>query len=83
MVQARGNKPRVYADYTISEMDQSWRMDKVAEDLKFGLTNDHAYFNPSNMPKSSRELDRLGYKNTEVISLWLEKITRMLSPEYD
>ena len=25
-LRARGNKPRVYDDYTTSELDQSWRM---------------------------------------------------------
>lgn len=40
---------RVYADYSLSEMDNSWRMEKVAEDLKFGLTNDNAYFSLVNM----------------------------------
>jgi hypothetical protein len=29
-VHARGNNPKVYADYSVSEMDQSWRMEKVA-----------------------------------------------------
>ena len=27
---ARGNRPKVFADYSVSEMDQSWRMEKIA-----------------------------------------------------
>jgi hypothetical protein len=45
---------RVYNDYTLPEMDISWRMDKVAEDIKFGLTHDSSFFSPKNMARSSR-----------------------------
>ena len=71
---ARGNSPKVYADYSSSEMDLSWRMEKVAMDLKFGLTSENAYFSSNNMGRISRNLGEIGYKNTELISLWVEII---------
>jgi hypothetical protein len=46
-------------------------MDKIAEDIKFGLTNETVFFSPNNMARSSRQLGELGYKNTELISIWL------------
>ena len=44
-VRGRGNKPKVMNDYELSEMDQSWRMHKVADDLKFALKPE-SYFSP-------------------------------------
>ena len=35
VIEAQGNRPISYTDYTIEEMDTSWRMTKVAEDIKF------------------------------------------------
>lgn len=49
-------------------------MEKVAMDLKFGLTSENAYFSSNNMGRISRNLGEIGYKNTELISLWFEKI---------
>jgi hypothetical protein len=40
VVQGRGNKPRVFTDLSIEELDTSHRMTKVVEDLKFALTTD-------------------------------------------
>lgn len=36
-LRATGFKPRVQGDYTATELDQSWRMEKLVDDLKFGL----------------------------------------------
>lgn len=55
VVVALGNNPLTFSDYTLSEMDQSWRMDKLAEDIKFGLDpNPNIFFSPYNMAKVSR-----------------------------
>ena len=74
LILARGNQPRVYADLSVPEMDQSWRMNKVAEDIKFGLSNPHANFTPAAMARVSRSLGSLKYKNSELVPLWLNKI---------
>lgn len=64
----------VYNDYAITEMDQSWRMEKVAEDVKWGLSHEFAFFSPKNMARASKALGEIGYKNTEVIDLWLKNL---------
>ncbi len=75
---ARGNKPTVFADYSIAEMSQSWRMEKIASDIKFALASDNAFFSATNMGRISRKLGEVGYKNTELIPLWFEKINSMV-----
>ena len=65
-------------DYTVAEMDQSWRMYKLAEDLKFGLSNSQAWFSPQDMARSSLALAKIGYKNTEVQSMWLAHLQNRL-----
>jgi hypothetical protein len=57
---------KVFADYSIAEMDQSWRMEKIDLDLKFALTSDNSFFSPTNMGRISRKLGEVGYKNTEL-----------------
>jgi hypothetical protein len=52
-------------------------MSKVAEDLKYALTSDK-FFSSNLMAKSARLLGELGYKNTEILPLWFEKINRVL-----
>jgi hypothetical protein len=39
-LKARGNKPRVYDDYSIREFDISWRMHVLADHIKIGLDDD-------------------------------------------
>lgn len=79
-VTAVGNNPLTFSDYTLSEMDQSWRMDKLTEDLKFGLdVNPNVFFSPHNLAEVSRQLGYLGYKNSEIIPKWFEKIDSMLT----
>ena len=55
-VQATGNHRVSMNDYTtLSEMDQSWRMDKVTEDVKFGLDpNPNVFFSPYNLARVAR-----------------------------
>jgi hypothetical protein len=66
-IMARGNHPKgTFMDYSsMSEMDQSWRMQKIQEDLKFALErSEHAHFSGKNMGRVSRSLANMGYKNT-------------------
>jgi hypothetical protein len=49
-------------------------MEKLASDIKFGLTNEFAFFSPKNMGRTARALAEFGYKNTDVISTWLETL---------
>ena len=78
---ALGNHPVRTNDYTLSEMDQSWRLDKVTEDIKFGLNpNPNVFFSPYNLAKVARNLGEIGYKNNEVMPMWFNKIEAM--PEF-
>ena len=71
--------PVTLNDYDRFTIDRSWRMDKVAEDIKFGLTdNPNAFFSPYNMATVSRELGDLGYKNSEIIPLWFDKLDALM-----
>lgn len=79
VLQAQGNKPMVYNDYSVSEMDQSWRMEKLAEDIKWGLTHDFAFFSPANQARASKALGEIGYKNTEIIDSWLKNLHQKLN----
>ena len=86
-INARGTHPKLWSDYSIHEMDTSWRFDKVFQDVKFGLAgpkgNDpnFSYFSAPNMADVSRQLGELGYKNTELIPLWFAKIDAMIADE--
>lgn len=81
-VQGRGNKPRVFNDYSLPELDTSQRMNKLAEDLKFALTSEQP-FSSHLFASSSRYLGDLGYKNTELLPLWFVKIDQMLKENKD
>jgi hypothetical protein len=82
VLEARGNQPRVYADYSLSEMDQSWRMDKVASDINFALSpENNIFFSAKNMARTSRSLGDIGYKNTEIIENWLNRTQDLLNQE--
>ena len=79
-VAATGNCAMTMNDLTLTELDQSWRMDKVSEDIKFGLDpNPNIFFSPQNLAQVSRELGNLGYKNTDHFPLWFDKIDAMLA----
>ena len=54
-------------------------MDKGANDLKYGLDpNPNAFFSPHNLARVSRELGTLGYKNTELMPLWFQKLDMLI-----
>lgn len=79
-VAASGNDPIAMNDLTLPQMDQNWRFDKVTEDIRFGLDpNPNVFFSPYNLAKVSRELGQLGYKNTDLMPLWFDKIDAMLA----
>lgn len=52
VLRARGFKGRVQGDYSASELDQSWRMQKLVDDLKHGLRSDQ-FFSPAHLAKVS------------------------------
>lgn len=54
-------------------------MNKVADDLKFGLTNESAFMSAHSLGQISRELGSLGYKNSELFEVWFDKLTQMYS----
>jgi hypothetical protein len=76
--------PKLNKDYSVFDFDVSWRMEKVFQDLKFGLAGlkgDDPYsvfFSSYNMAEISRQLGELGYKNTDLLPLWFAKIDAML-----
>ncbi len=46
-IAATGQSAQAMNDLTITELDRSWRMDKVSEDIKFGLDpNPNVFFSP-------------------------------------
>ena len=87
-ISARGNSPKLWSDYSIYEMDTSWRFEKVFQDVKFGLAGPNgndpsfAYFSAPHMAEVSRQLGELGYKNTELVPLWFAKIDALIADEY-
>lgn len=73
VLRARGYKGRPRGDYSANELDQSWRMQKLVDDLKFGLRPDQ-FFSPTHLAQTSLGLGEIGYKNTEVIPRIFEKL---------
>ena len=54
-------------------------MDKLTNDIKFGLDpNPNIFFSPYNLADVSRQLGDLGYKNTDLMPLWFDKLESML-----
>lgn len=74
---ARGNRPRTYDDYTTREFDLSWRMHLLADHIKLGLGNE-IYFNHFHMANSSKHLGEIGFKDTELIQKYFDKLDGML-----
>lgn len=52
-IKAGGNKRRPYEDYALKDLDQSWRMQMLANHLKTALS-DEMYFNHHFMGRASR-----------------------------
>ena len=65
-MRARGNRPRVYDDYTTREFDLSWRMHLLSDHIKLGL-GDEIYFNHYHMANSARQLGEIGFKDVQII----------------
>lgn len=77
-MRARGFKGRPHTDYSSSELDQSWRMQKLVDDLKFGLRADQ-FFAPHHLAQVAQGLADVGYKNTELLPLFFEKLENQLN----
>ena len=75
---ARGNKPKVYDDYSLREFDISWRMHLLADHIKIGLDDDQ-YFNHFFMANSSKKLGEIGFKDTVIIQKYFDKLKQMLT----
>jgi len=69
-LRARGNKPRAFEDYTMKELDQSWRMHMLSSHLKTAL-NDDLYFNHYFVGHVAREMGEVGFKDVDLISSFL------------
>jgi hypothetical protein len=77
--QSRERIHRVYTDYTQIELLNSYRMYYLMEDLKFAITNSHAYFTINDMVLAIKGLTMLGYKCTEVVELICDKLICILN----
>lgn len=62
-LRARGFRPRVMNDYSHNELEQSWRMQKVIDDITFGLKPDQ-FFSPVHLAETTNLLGEIQYKNT-------------------
>jgi hypothetical protein len=76
-IRARGFKGRPHGDYSVSELDQSVRMQKLVDDLKFGLRADQ-FFSPHHLAQANLSLGDLGYKNADLIPRVFEKLNNLL-----
>ena len=72
-LKARGNKPRVFDDYTTREFDISWRMQQLVDHVKVAMGNE-VFFNHTLMGKASRQIGEIGYKDTELIQKSFNKL---------
>jgi hypothetical protein len=86
--EGRGFKPRTMNDYTTNGMDNSWRMQKIVDDIKFAVSKDTQDYltgggllSAYHLAKISNSLGDLGYKNTELIAAQFDKVQHMLNVE--
>ena len=56
-------------------------MQKLIDDIKFGLRKDQ-YFNPTHLAEASQQLGQIGYKNTELIPHFFEKLNALVDERY-
>ena len=77
-LRARGYKGRAQGDYSVPELDQSWRMQKLVDDIKFGLRADQ-FFSPAHLAQVNLGLGEIGYKNTDLIPLVFDKLENQLN----
>jgi hypothetical protein len=59
----RGAAPNVMQDYGDRELDGSWRMQKVADDLLWALKPEN-YISPTHLGQTLNSMGEIGYKNT-------------------
>lgn len=77
VMRARGFNGRVHGDYTAAELDQSVRMQKLVDDMKFALRDDQ-FFSPALLAKTNLSLGEIGYKSTELIPMIFSKLHSLL-----
>lgn len=70
---SRGNYPKILSDYSFGEMEESWRFNKVIDDIKFGLKDDQE-FSAHHLGSIAQTLGEMGYKNTNLIEMQLKKV---------
>lgn len=73
-LRGRGQQARVHNDYNTADLDHSWRMHKLIDDVKFGLRPDQ-YFSPLHLAQTSQLLGEIGFKNTSLIPLFFDKVS--------
>jgi len=69
-LEARGNNPKTYEDYRLDELDISWRMQKLVDDISYNLQPGQ-FFAPKHLGEVCQLLGEIGYKNTDLIPLVL------------
>lgn len=81
-IRARGYKGRPQGDYSITELDHSWRMSRLVEDIQFGLREDQ-FFSPHLLAQVSLNLGELSYKNTDLIPQIFKKLQAQLAERFE
>mmetsp|Transcript_31265 Transcript_31265/g.47848 ORF Transcript_31265/g.47848 Transcript_31265/m.47848 type:complete len:320 (+) Transcript_31265:247-1206(+) len=76
-LRGKGTFGRAYDDYTLRELDISWRMQVLGGHIKTALS-DKLYFNHYFLGQASRQLGDIGYKDVEIIQKGIEKLELML-----
>ena len=61
-VQGRGWAERPFEDYSIRQLDQSWRMQGLRDQLMEALSG-KVYYNHRQLGQTARQLGAMGYKD--------------------
>jgi hypothetical protein len=76
IAQSRG--PRVYFDFTNTELFQSWQFIKYLEDVKFGLKKD-IEFPSTHLASVAMSLGNMKYKDSELTTMLMDKLKAELA----
>lgn len=76
IAQTRG--PRVYFDFTNTELFQSWQFVKYLEDVKFGLKKD-IEFPSTHLASVAMSLGNMKYKDSELTTMLMDKLKAELA----
>lgn len=69
-------------DYSQSELEQSWRLTKVIEDIQFGLRPDQ-FYSPVHLAETSNLLAEIQYKNTDLLPHFFTKLRTLLEERFN